>query len=509
MPIALYQTSYYKQTGKLLASILVTILLTRLLPYGSFTVILLLAGMFFALKKRYGKALALFVLFPFMVILNHVILPKTGLMSYMLRGGPLLIGLCLVVVSSGRRGRHYLPFGTLIPFLVVACISSMQGWVPLVSYMKIINFVFFMVIFWLGIKNLQHHSEDLMTARCTFLALACILAFGSLAVLPWPTIAYATSFRDTGEYQIALSLADIAESQEAYSLYHGAAVDLFSGITFHSQTTGALSTCVSAWVFCDMVFLERRIRWLHALLLVAFVPILYMTRSRVALVAMIGTMAILMFFTMGKIRLPFWLKKRTKSLFMSAFVVLSVVGAVAEIRSDTISKWLRKLDSVSTDERSLLDALTASRQGLIEESMMEFRRNKLLGSGFQVNRFTKSYVAKTAKGIVLSAPIEKGLLPLMVLGETGIAGSMAFSFFLIAFTYICIRKHFYVTVTLFGTLILTNFGEATFFSPGGPGGIEWCYCFIGGFIIDTILLYPSAWNSACGRVIQAENYGDW
>ena len=28
-------------------------------------------------------------------------------------------------------------------------------------------------------------------------------------------------------------------------------------------------------------------------------------------------------------------------------------------------------------------------------------------------------------------------------------------------------------------------GEATFFSPGGVGGMQWMFCVAGGFVIDT------------------------
>ena len=94
-----------------------------------------------------------------------------------------------------------------------------------------------------------------------------------------------------------------------------------------------------------------------------------------------------------------------------------------------------------------------------------------------------------SNGLILSASIEKGVLPTMVLGETGILGCITFGFFLISFYATCNRKRLYVTATMFTLLLVANMGEATFFSPGGIGGVLWILTVLGGFIIDTVLLY--------------------
>ena len=96
---------------------------------------------------------------------------------------------------------------------------------------------------------------------------------------------------------------------------------------------------------------------------------------------------------------------------------------------------------------------------------------------------------RKSNGLVLSASIEKGVLPTMVLGETGILGCITFAFFLITFYFTCNRKRLYVTATMFTLLLISNMGEATFFSPGGAGGVLWMLTVLGGFVIDTVLLY--------------------
>ena len=96
---------------------------------------------------------------------------------------------------------------------------------------------------------------------------------------------------------------------------------------------------------------------------------------------------------------------------------------------------------------------------------------------------------RKSNGLVLSASIEKGVLPTMVLGETGILGCITFALFLITFYATCNIKRLYITTTMFTLLLVSNMGEATFFSPGGSGGVLWILTVLGGFLIDTVLLY--------------------
>ena len=126
-----------------------------------------------------------------------------------------------------------------------------------------------------------------------------------------------------------------------------------------------------------------------------------------------------------------------------------------------------------------------SRQGLINESMRDFARNPMLGQGFQVAEYMQTFEGQAKKsGFILSAPIEKGFMPTMILGEGGLVGAIAFLFFLFCFWYGCQKKGYVATWTLFVVFLTTNFAEATFFSPGGMGGILWLVTVVGGFIID-------------------------
>ena len=91
-------------------------------------------------------------------------------------------------------------------------------------------------------------------------------------------------------------------------------------------------------------------------------------------------------------------------------------------------------------------------------------------------------------GLILSAPIEKGVLPVMVLGETGIVGATVFAMFLLSFWVNGSKMKLYMSIAMLVVFLATNMGEATFFSPGGIGGIQWVVCLIGGYTLDLWLL---------------------
>lgn len=195
-----------------------------------------------------------------------------------------------------------------------------------------------------------------------------------------------------------------------------------------------------------------------------------------------------MFYTARKIQLPILVRRHLFHGMFVAGIGIILLAVILQISSGAMSGWIRKTNDVAADRRTLREALTESRQGLMEYSLYEFRRSPLIGSGFQVAEYTQD-VVQGSKGIVLSASIEKGVLPVMVLGETGILGAVLFLIFLASFSATCARRQYYITISMFFVFLMTNMGEATFFSPGGIGGILWMISVVGGFTLDTLLLY--------------------
>lgn len=348
--------------------------------------------------------------------------------------------------------------------------------------MKIINYFFFLLGIWFGTQNLQRNPRDIYYIRTMLLAYAAFIVLGSLALIPFPNVSYATTLFNSGaNLDEQTKIAIITEMKELGEK------TLFCGITNHSQTLAPLLALLFAWILCDMLFVEKCFRWGHILLMALIPPMLFMTRSRVAFVTFTMDLLLINFYTLRRISVAPGVRRKMGNGLWAFMIVVIAALCYFQIRSRTVSKWLRKEQDVAGDTRTLTEAMTSSRMGLIEQSMWEFKRNPVFGSGFQVAWYHKDLDRRG--GLILSASIEKGVLPTMVLGETGIVGSLCFLFFLFAFYHTCARRRLYVTITLFSLLLTANMGEATFFSPGGMGGVLYILTVVGGFMIDTMLLY--------------------
>lgn len=481
---------FYKSAFKALVFIVLYIVASRF-TYGAVPLLLVLVGCAAAFRGKSGRAICCYMLLPFTINISSAILPKSGpLWPITLRFGTMALAIALCFSASKRHGSNRLPFFGIVPFLMSACVGSATGWLPMVSYMKLVNYFVFLLGVWVGTQNLQERPKDLALLRATLFAMTAFIILGSLAVLPFPSISYATSLgyakAEGGAAAATAAFHAMAQAGEKV---------LFCGVMNHSQALSPILALSFAWLLCDMLFVEKRVRLPHVALILLAMPMLYMTRSRVAFVTLAASLFMIYFYAIRRIPIADAVKRKIGA-GMTLFIAATVAAmAVMEIRDDALSKWLRKTQDVDTDvqTRSLTEAMTSSRQGLMEYSMYEYRRNPLFGSGFQVAEYNRDMVK--GQVLVFSAPIEKGVLPVMVLGETGIVGAVLFAFFLISFYATAARRRLYVTMTMFTLLLASNMGEASFFSPGGIGSVLWILSVCGGFVIDTILLYERRMRS--------------
>ena len=471
----------YKQAFKQFCLFCLWVALARV-SKGFILPVMTLLGVAWALMGNFGKAFSIYSMLMLMVPLNPNILPKLGMMySLGLRFGPLLIGLALAMKGMMASKRQSLPMGMMLLFLLVALVSSVNGWCPQVSYLKLINFLVFFLGIWLGAKGLQQNEREVKILRATLLALATFLILGSMALWPFPGISTLNAVNLVSEVDdVATRNAIIME------IIDSGGMALFCGVTAQSQMLSPLLACSFAWVTCDLLFVEGRFRWPHMGLLILALPLLYLTRSRLALLGLAVTLTLVYFYLPRKLALDRRMKMWLGHILLMGGVVLIAVVGVAEIRSNAITRWLRKTDDVKTDQRSLSEAFTASRQGLIEMCMDDFRRRPLIGMGFQVAEYTQQ-MAAGQKGLILSSPIEKGVIPIMILGETGVVGILVFMLFLTSFYFGCENKKLFISLTMVMVLLSLNMGEATFFSPGGIGGAQWMFCVVGGYALDLMV----------------------
>lgn len=444
---------------------------------------ILVAGAAFlcALTGRIGWAIIGYIFFPLLVVMNPFVVPKEGMSGMVLRLAPMAITVGLLVSGASRSGRHQIPIGLIWLYLFVAALCSMGGYYPEISYLKIVNCAILFIGLQLGFRNIDKRPNDVMTMRKFMLVITSFVVFGSIAVwVFFPGAAYVTSLRNV----IAEQGMEVAESV----LEESSGMKLFAGILNHSQGLAVILPCSLAWLACDMFFIEKRLSPFHILTILAGMPLIYMTRSRSAFLTSAVGVILIYFYCLKKVNIRPHIRARLRSAMVLAMFLVVVAAGVMEVRNKSISRWLRKKEDLSTDTRGFGEAFTSSRQGLIDKSMKDFRRNPLFGSGFQVSE-EMQYAFRHQKGLILSASIEKGVLPVMVLGETGIMGAIAFVVFLISFYTTCVRKKYYCCATLHTIFLVTNMAEATYFSPGGNGGYVWVLTVGGGFIIDTVVLY--------------------
>ncbi len=437
-------------------------------------------GVYASLCRRLGVAMTIFLLIPFLMVVNPILLPRGGGFAAFSRILSTLLSLTMfigaVYGANPNTRKERLPLSGIVFFLLSAFISSVQGIFPLISYFKLINFSLFLLGLYAGTADLESRPVDSHLLRNTLLSLATLFIFGSLMALFFPVVAYYTS----SIYYIATEGLEYAS--EILSEDRGG-IGLFSGITVHSQFLGPALACFSCWLCCDFFLGNGEFKWLHVLLIICIPPMIFMTRSRAGLIAYIVSWIVLAFHFFPQIRVGVHRRRRIVVWLFTGIVLLAIIGGGAEMQGQIVSRWLRKTDNLVEDHRALAKAVTESRRGLIYRCMSEFSRNPLLGTGFQVvEEHVSAYHAGRLS--LFSAPIEKGFLPLMILGETGISGAGFFVAFLFSFFAGCHQKGYVATSSLFLVYLSTNLAESTFFSPSGGGGVMWMICVLGGFVID-------------------------
>lgn len=492
--------NFIKSIAKELLLLLATILLVRITS-GVYAFVVALWGVCAAFKGNVGRTFACLITLTLLVLLNPFLLPAKGsVFSIAARGGTFAIGLCATATSVIRRGKYRLPLSLLWVYLCVAAISSATGWYPAISYMKLLQFSVFLLTIVIGTQNMQNKYDDINLMRSYFGAVSLFIVLGSVVMLPfpqWSTLGALIKMRDT--------FGDFGAVEELVSsdLYMDQL--LLCGVLFHSQALAAVCSCVFVWLLCDMVFCEMKIDFWRSTLIGLSLIVLYLTRSRTGLLAMFVGIVGAAYIGMSKLRLPQKLQVRVKGILVCGIILGIVVACVAEINDDIVSRWIRKKTDVDSDQRSAVEAFTSSRMGLIEKSMYDFKLNPLLGMGFQVEeRHRYGIKGYSGSGLILSASIEKGVLPVMIIGETGVVGGIAFALFLIAFYASCSRMGLLMTSLMFTVFLATNMGEATFFSPGGPGGLEWMISCVGGYILD-LKIKSNASAKLIEAIIQEEH----
>jgi hypothetical protein len=246
----------------------------------------------------------------------------------------------------------------------------------------------------------------------------------------------------------------------------------FQGILNHPQAFGPAMALLGAWAAARL-FGERRPGWGLVGLTGACLAVVLMSEARTAGVAMVlGTALSVVAASIVSGRsirhvAPGLRSKRVWGILLCA--ALASVAMAPEI-TQTVQRFVAK----DRGAESVIDAYERSRGGLIDRMQENIAENPWTGIGFSIATAGPERMQvqrDPVLGLPVGAPIEKGVVPLMVVEELGIFGALWFALWVLVLLRGSARGGL-APFAVCLTVLLLNLGEATLFSPGGFGLIS-------------------------------------
>lgn len=246
----------------------------------------------------------------------------------------------------------------------------------------------------------------------------------------------------------------------------------FQGILAHSQIFGIIAGLLLV-IFFGNLFKQNKNFYFTTIYILIFIQFLFMSQSRTSGFAVIIASG---FFAMFFL-IRFFLKRNNslsknqikKILTILLFFVLPLFFLFYEEIVSQINKFIIKRD-FDFQFNNIFQVYLHSRGPLIEPMLENIKQNLIVGIGFNVvSDLDPSYIVRDSIfGLPISTKIEKGVLPLIILEETGIIGFILFSIWiLLIFKRTILNDFEYLPVLLY--ILLVNLGEAFLFSVGGIG----------------------------------------
>jgi hypothetical protein len=339
-----------------------------------------------------------------------------------------------------RRGYVWLLFGFCA---VVAMGSVMNGYFVVVSLLKLLAFSAGVFAILLGADVVRVRSSDL-TCWCFSLIIFCVLL---------------------GVVAQVIGAGYGAERNGVISPF-------FKGAFSHSQTLGAIGGLMLVYLFTIYLFSPYRYKLFTLCLAAVLTYQVYLTASRTGIsTAVIGCAATLCLAYLapgGRRQVRFHLPRLQLAVMAGVGFILMIF--VNFFTGNSLGKGLTSiLLKYEGSEALSWEVLFQTRMPLIEFMIANFKTSPLTGIGFGTS-YDPGFAAKATW---YTAPIEKGVLPLAVLEETGLSGSLFFWAFIIFFLIYLIRERNISGFGIFIAMLVANLGEMMFFSFGGAGGMCW------------------------------------
>lgn len=397
------------------------------------------------------------------LVANQEIVPKTPVWTFARLLLPIVcwVRFCFDLQALHTRLTRHAYYIALLMFVAVAALLSIPTqYFVAVALLKAFNFAIAATAMFAGAEVLRVRKIDFAEWYVTLFLVTVMLGFGSIAT----GIGY--NMRGTGLIS-----------------------STFNGPFYHSNCLGPMAAMMVVYLACAVMFGRYRNRWLCLVLAACLLYFMALTQSRtsfasmlVGLITTIGTS----FFLVRRKLIRIHMNISRPSLVAGVLAAVSLVILADAMTGNRFAKAAVSFANKGGKAETLdLNQVVASRAGVVEASWRNFLESPLIGIGFEVAK--TEYFQKNAS--LFSAPIEKGFLPVAVLEESGIIGTLFFLVFLLAYLWGLARQLNIPGIALFVTFLAVNCGESMFFSMGGHGGLGWLL-FVGGAMLGSFCIEP-------------------
>ena len=408
---------------------------------------------------------------------NPYFFPSNPVATLVTRATLMGISILLVMRIAGKRTPRFIhPMLGILIYLGWEALVSIQGYSPIISYLKLLLFVpLYLALYAIAYDVTNSPRANARQIRAVVLSVCIFFIVGSMVLTRIPSIGQMVAMRQTVAGEDAVMTLQMLAAGEGTSL--------FCGMTTQSQALGPIIALMSTLIFADFVFSIRRKDWIYLGMLICCPILIYKTSSRTAMGAYIAGMGMVVFLFMQAHAVgQRWKGKVLMTVFALGVLACATAIAVPSVRQRAL-RFALKFSSGGVTTRDLsVERITSSRQALVDASLAGFRRKPLCGNGFQVGWWMEH---ERRRGLLsyVSAPIEKGVWPTAVLEEGGLIGFMLFAGFLLVVIPTLIKRHAYCGVCVLWTFTFSNLGEFNFFTMSYLGGFGWTLIFTG-LILD-------------------------
>lgn len=397
---------------------------------------------------------------------NGWFFPKGFVFGVAHRAMLVIIGACLAVrMFGGGKQRVVAPLMMIFPFIMYMIIPSIEGWAPMVSLLKIFLFTMVFLAYAGSAKMaLMSGDDNVYKYRAMVVATLAFFIFGSVALLPFPSIGF-------------MGAADLAnDAAFKADLEAGRILSLFKGMTWHSQSLGPLVSTFCLFLVGDMLFNIRRVDKLY-LTMIAISPFLvYKTSSRTAMAVLIcGILVMLFLFHSSRMIGQTWKSKVSGVSGVLGLLLILAIFALPSARQGVVNFALK----YSQDEHAKFstEEMLATRQTLMDVALYNWQKKPWIGNGFQVSE-QMQYEKRRGLKDYLTAPVEKGVWITAILEEGGIIGFVLFTIFWVSAFFSLWVGRFYGTAAMLISFIVMNMAEFIILSMSGGGGFMWSLIFL-------------------------------